>query len=70
MTMTRNGLDLGLRGSAVPKLESTGLALAGQALEIAASRTDGLGFLAAFMRSRELRRRIKFAAQTQAHRLG
>jgi len=70
MTMTRNGLNLGLRGSAVPKLESTGLALAGQALEITASRTDGLGFLAAFVRSRELRRRIKFAAQTQAHRLG
>ncbi len=70
MTMTLNGLNLGLLGSAAPKLEGNRWALASQTLQVVPSRMDGFGILAAFIRSRELRRRIKSAAQTQAHRLG
>jgi hypothetical protein len=68
--MFRKGLNPGLLGNVSPKVECNRLALVGHALEVAPSRTDGFGFLAAFVRSRELRRRIKFAAQTQALRLG
>jgi hypothetical protein len=68
--MFRKVFSLGLLGSAAPMVECNRLALVGHALEVAPSRTDGFGFLAAFVRSRELRRRIKFAAQTQALRLG
>lgn len=68
MTLSRNGLNHGLLGSTVPIMETDAMVMADPGRPVAPSPILGLGFLAAFVRSRELRQRIKFAAQ--AHRLG
>lgn len=68
MTFSRNGLNHGLLGSAAPILETDAMVLADPGRPVAPSPILGLGILAPFVRSRELRQRIRFAAQ--AHRLG
>ena len=70
MTMFRNGLNHSLLSSNVSMLGDDAIGLVGRARQIAPSQPLGLGILAAFVRSRELRRRIKFAAQAQSPRLG
>ncbi len=68
MSLSRNGLDHGLLGSAAPILETDARVLADPRRLVAPSPILGLGIWAVFVRSRELRQRIRFAAQ--AHRLG
>jgi len=68
--MACTGFKVELLGIVDPKLEGDAMALAGPDHQVAQSKSLGLGILAAFVRSRELRRRIKFAAQVQAHRFG
>ena len=68
--MSRNGLDASLLSSNVSMLADDAIGLIAPAPPVAPSQPFGLGILAAFVRSRELRRRIKFAAQSQAPRLG
>jgi hypothetical protein len=70
MIMSRNGLNPSLLSSNGSMLADDAIGLIAPARPVAPSRPFGLGILAAFVRSRELRRRIKFAAQAQAPRLG
>jgi hypothetical protein len=70
MTMSRNGLNPSLVSNNGSMLGDDATGLVAPARPVAPSRPLALGILAAFVRSRELRRRIKFAAQTQAPRLG
>jgi hypothetical protein len=67
MTLTHFGPKLGQLANDVPMLDANAPAV--QTRPVAPSRILGLGLLAAFMRSRELRQRIKFAAQAQSSRL-
>lgn len=68
--MSRNGLNPSLLSSNGSKLGDDSIGLIAPARPVASSQPLGLGILAAFVRSRELRRRIKFAAQAQSPRLG
>ena len=68
--MSRNGLNPSLVSSNGSMIGDDAIGLVAPARPVAFSQPLGLGILAAFVRSRELRRRIKFAAQTQAPRLG
>ena len=68
--MSRNALNASLLSSNGSMLGDDANGLIAPARPVADSRPLGLGILAAFVRSRELRRRIKFAAQSQAPRLG
>jgi hypothetical protein len=70
ITMSRNGLNPSLLSSNSSMLADDAIGLIAPARPVAPSQPFGLGILAAFVRSRELRRRIKFAAQSQAPRLG
>jgi hypothetical protein len=70
MTMSRNGLNPSLLSSNVSMLGDDAIGLVTPDRPAAPSQTLGFGILAAFVRSRELRRRIKFAAQAQSPRLG
>jgi hypothetical protein len=70
MTMSRNGLNPSLLSSNVSMLGDEAIGLVAPASPVVPSQPLGLGILAAFVRSRELRRRIKFAAQAQSPRLG
>jgi hypothetical protein len=68
--MSRNGLNPSLISSNGSMIGDDAIGLVAPARPVAPSQPLGLGILSAFVRSRELRRRIKFAAQTQAPRLG
>ena len=68
--MSRNGLNPSLLSSNGSMLADDAIGLIAPARPVAPSQPFGLGILAAFVRSRELRRRIKFAAQTKSPRLG
>jgi hypothetical protein len=68
--MSRNGLNPSLVSSNGSMIGDDAIGLVAPARPVAPSQPLGLGIFAAFVRSRELRRRIKFAAQTQAPRLG
>ena len=68
--MPRNGLNLGLPAGNMSLLDADAIAPAAPVRPVSQSRNLGMGIFAAFVRSRELRRRIKFAAQSQATRLG
>jgi hypothetical protein len=68
--MSRNGLNPSLLSGNVSMLGYDAIGLVTPARPVAPSQPLGLGILAAFVRSRELRRRIKFAAQAQSARLG
>ena len=68
--MSRNGLNASLLSSNSSMLADDAIGLIAPIPPVAPSQPFGLGILAAFVRSRELRRRIKFAAQSQAPRLG
>jgi len=70
MTMSRNSLNPSLLSSNASMLADDAIGLVAPALQAAPSQPLGFGILAAFVRSRELRRRIKFAAQAQSPRLG
>jgi hypothetical protein len=70
MIMSRNGLNPSLLSSNGSMLGDDSIGLIAPARPAAPSQPLGLGILAAFVRSRELRRRIKFAAQAQSPRLG
>jgi hypothetical protein len=68
--MSRDGLDLSILSSNGSMLGYDAIGLVTPARPAAPSQPLGIGILAAFVRSRELRRRIKFAAQAQSARLG
>jgi len=68
--MSRNGLNLSLLSGHLSTLGDDAIGLVAPARPVAPSQPLGLGILAAFVRSRELRRRIKFAAQAKSPRLG
>jgi hypothetical protein len=68
--MSRNGLNSTLLSGNVSMLGDDAIGLVAPASPVAPSQPPGLGILAAFVRSRELRRRIKFAAQAQSPPLG
>ncbi len=68
--MSRNGLDLGVNAASDSMLGVDAIHPAAPSHPIAPARPPGLGLLAAFTRSRELRRRIKSAAHTQSPHLG
>ena len=68
--MSLNGLNPSLLSNNGSMLADDAVGLVAPARPVAPSRPLGIGILAAFVRSRELRRRIKFAAQAQAPRLG
>jgi hypothetical protein len=70
MIMFRKGLNPSLLSSNGSMLADDAIGLIAPARPVAPSQPLGLGILAAFVRSRELRRRIKFAAQAQSPRLG
>jgi len=70
MIMSRNGLNPSLLSSNGSMLSDDSIGLITPDRPVAPSQPLGLGILAAFVRSRELRRRIKFAAQAQSPRLG
>jgi hypothetical protein len=70
MIMSLNGLNPSLLSNNGSMLADDAVGLVAPARPVAPSRPLGLSILAAFVRSRELRRRIKFAAQAQAPRLG
>jgi len=70
MIMSRNGLNPSLLSSIGSMLGDDSIGLITPDRPVAPSQPLGLGILAAFVRSRELRRRIKFAAQAQSPRLG
>jgi hypothetical protein len=70
MIMFRNGINPSLLSSNGSMLGDDSIGLIAPARPVAPSQPLGLGILAAFVRSRELRRRIKFAAQAQSPRLG
>ena len=70
MTMSRDGLNLSVVSSNVSVLGDDAIGLVTPARPVAPSQPLGIGILGAFIRSRELRRRIKFAAQAQSARLG
>ena len=68
--MSRDGLNLSILSSNGSMLDDDAIGLRSNARPAAPSQPLGFGILAAFVRSRELRRRIKFAAQAQSPRLG
>jgi hypothetical protein len=68
--MSRNGLNPSLLSSNGSILGDDAIGLVAPARPVAPSQPLGLGIFTAFVRSRELRRRIKFAAQAQSPRLG
>ena len=68
--MSRDGLILSTLASNGSMLGDDAIGLVTNARPTATSQSLGFGILAAFVRSRELRRRIKFAAQAQSARLG
>jgi len=68
--MSRNGLNPSLLSCNGSMLGDDSIGLITPDRPVAPSQPLGLGILAAFVRSRELRRRIKFAAQAQSPRLG
>jgi hypothetical protein len=70
MIMSRNGVNPSLLSSNGSMLGDDSIGLITPDRPVAPSQPLGLGILAAFVRSRELRRRIKFAAQAQSPRLG
>jgi hypothetical protein len=70
MTMYQNGINVSPLSSNGSMLGTGAIAPAAHARLATPSRPLGFGILAAFVRSRELRRRIKFAAQAQSARLG
>jgi len=68
--MSRNGLNLSVVSSNGSMLGDNAIGRVTPARPAAPSQPLVFGLLAAFVRSRELRRRIKFAAQAQSPRLG
>ena len=70
MTMYHNGINVSPFTSNDSMLGAEAIAPATHARPATTSRPLGFSILAAFVRSRELRRRIKFAAQAQSARLG
>jgi hypothetical protein len=69
MTMYHNGINVSPLSSNDLMLGAKSIAPATHARLATTPRPLGFGILAAFVRSRELRRRIKFAAQAQSARL-
>ncbi len=70
MSMSRDSLNLPILSSNGSMLGDHAIGLVAPARPVAPSQPLGLGILAAFARSSELRRRIKFASQAQSPRLG
>ena len=68
--MSRDGLNFSILSSNGSMLGDDAIGRITPARPVAPSQPLGFGILAAFVRSRELRRRIKFAAQAQSTRLG
>jgi hypothetical protein len=70
MTMSRNAINCVGQVNTDSLLGADNIAPATPIRHGAPFRLMGLGIFTAFERSRELRRRIKFAAQAQSARLG
>lgn len=68
--MSRDGVNFSILSCNGSVLGDDAIGLVTNARPAPPSQSLGFGILAAFVRSRELRRRIKFAAQAQSARLG